>query len=199
MYEYIKGEFKGMHKDYIVIENNGIGYKIFTSGSTLSHMPRIDEITLIFIEQIVRQDFMGLYGFITKEELEMFKLLLTINGVGSKAALSLLSISTAKGLKYAVFTEDEKTLIRAPGIGKKTAQRIILELKDKIKIEDVEIEGIKGDNAEDKLFKNIQEEVVEALLSLGYTKREVESALKSLKPSDSVETMIKDCLKYLMN
>ena len=199
MYEYIKGEFKGMHKDYIVIENNGIGYKIFTSGSTLSHMPRIDEVTLIFIEQIVRQDFMGLYGFITKEELEMFKLLLTINGVGSKAALSLLSISTAKGLKYAVFTEDEKTLIRAPGIGKKTAQRIILELKDKIKIEDVEIEGIKGDNAEDKLFKNIQEEVVEALLSLGYTKREVESALKSLKPSDSVETMIKDCLKYLMN
>ncbi len=199
MYEYIKGEFKGMHKDYIVIENNGIGYKIFTSGSTLSHMPRIDEITLIFIEQIVRQDFMGLYGFITKEELEMFKLLLTINGVGSKAALSLLSISTAKGLKYAVFTEDEKTLIRAPGIGKKTAQRIILELKDKIKIEDVEIEGIKGDNAEDKLFKNIQEEVVEALLSLGYIKREVESALKSLKPSDSVETMIKDCLKYLMN
>lgn len=199
MYEYIKGEFKGMHKDYIVIENNGIGYKIFTSGSTLSNMPKIDEVTLIFIEQIVRQDFMGLYGFITKEELEMFKLLLTINGVGSKAALSLLSISTAKGLKYAVFTEDEKTLIRAPGIGKKTAQRIILELKDKIKVEDMEIEDIEGDNAEGKLFKNIQEEVVEALLSLGYTKREVESALKSLKPSDSVEIMIKDCLKYLMN
>ncbi|MBB6630529.1 Holliday junction branch migration protein RuvA [Clostridium algidicarnis] len=199
MYEYIKGEFKGMHKDYIVIENNGIGYKIFTSGSTLSNMPKIDETALIFIEQVVRQDFIGLYGFITKEELEMFKLLLTINGVGSKAALSLLSISTVKRLKYAVFTEDEKTLIRAPGIGKKTAQRIILELKDKIKVEDVEIEDLKGDNAEDKAFKNIQEEVVEALLSLGYTKREVESALKSLKPSDSVETMIKDCLKYLMN
>ncbi|MBU3195752.1 Holliday junction branch migration protein RuvA [Clostridium algidicarnis] len=199
MYEYIKGEFKGMHKDYIVIENNGIGYKIFTSGSTLSNMPKIDETALIFIEQVVRQDFMGLYGFITKDELEMFKLLLTINGVGSKAALSLLSISTVKRLKYAVFTEDEKTLIRAPGIGKKTAQRIILELKDKIKVEDVQIEDLKGDNAEDKIFKNIQEEVVEALLSLGYTKREVESALKSLKPSDSVETMIKDCLKYLMN
>jgi len=199
LYEYIKGEFKGMHKDYIVIENNGIGYKIFTSGSTLSNMPKIDETALIFIEQVVRQDFIGLYGFITKEELEMFKLLLTINGVGSKAALSLLSISTVKRLKYAVFTEDEKTLIRAPGIGKKTAQRIILELKDKIKVEDVEIEDLKGDNAEDKAFKNIQEEVVEALLSLGYTKREVESALKSLKPSDSVETMIKDCLKYLMN
>ncbi|MBU3203041.1 Holliday junction branch migration protein RuvA [Clostridium algidicarnis] len=199
MYEYIKGEFKGMHKDYIVIENNGIGYKIFTSGSTLSNMPKIDETALIFIEQVVRQDFIGLYGFITKEELEMFKLLLTINGVGSKAALSLLSISTVKKLKYAVFTEDEKTLIRAPGIGKKTAQRIILELKDKIKVEDVELEDLKGDNAEDKTFKNIQEEVVEALLSLGYTKREVESSLKSLKPSDSVETMIKDCLKYLMN
>ncbi|SUY47406.1 Holliday junction DNA helicase RuvA [Clostridium putrefaciens] len=199
MYEYIKGEFKGMHKDYIVIENNGIGYKIFTSGSTLSNMPKIDQTALIFIEQVVRQDFIGLYGFITKEELEMFKLLLTINGVGSKAALSLLSISTVKRLKYAVFTEDEKTLIRAPGIGKKTAQRIILELKDKIKVEDVEMEDLKGNNAEDKLFKNIQEEVVEALLSLGYTKREVESALKGLKPSDSVETMIKDCLKYLMN
>ena len=83
MYEYIKGIYKGIYKDYIIIENNGIGYKVFTSGTTMSSMPMIDEEILIYVEQIVREDFNGLYGFLTREELEMFKLLLSINGVGA--------------------------------------------------------------------------------------------------------------------
>ncbi|WP_032121890.1 Holliday junction branch migration protein RuvA [Clostridium amazonitimonense] len=199
MYEYIKGTFKGMHKDYIVVESNGIGYKIFTSGSTLSDMPKMNESVLIFTEQIVRQDFIGLYGFLTKEELDMFKILLTINGVGSKAALSLLSIFDVKKLKYAIFTSDEKTLTRAPGIGKKTAQRIILELKDKIKLEEVVIENLEEDKGREILCRNLETETIEALVSLGYTQKEVERALKNINPSDSIEIMIKDCLKYLMN
>lgn len=125
MYEYIKGKYIGIIKDYLIIENNGIGYKIFSSGITMSEMPSIGEEVMLYLEQIVREDFIGLYGFLSKEELNMFKLLLGINGVGSKAALSLLSISRINNLKYAIMTEDDKHLCRAPGIGKKTASRKI--------------------------------------------------------------------------
>ncbi len=112
MYEYIKGIYIGINKDYVIVENNGIGYKIFTSGATMSSMPKIGEEIKLYLEQIVREDFIGLYGFDTNEELEMFKLLLTINGVGAKAALSLLSISRVNNLKYAIMTGDEKHLCR---------------------------------------------------------------------------------------
>lgn len=143
MYEYIKGIYEGMNKDYIIIENNGIGYRIYTSGSTIAKMPKMYDEVKLYLQQLVRQDFIGLYGFLTKEELDLFNLVLTINGVGSKAALSLLSISSVNNLKYAILSGDEKTLIRAPGVGKKTAQRIILELKDKIKCNDLrENDGI---------------------------------------------------------
>ena len=86
MYEYIKGNFIGINKDYIIVENNGIGYKIFTSGVTMASMPQSNEEVKLYLEQIVREDFIGLYGFATKEELAMFKLLISINGVGAKAA-----------------------------------------------------------------------------------------------------------------
>ena len=98
MYEYIKGKYIGINKDYIVVENNGIGYKIFTSGATMAELPKSGEEVMLYVEQIVREDFIGLYGFIGKEELQMFKLLLSINGVGAKAALSLLSISRVTNL-----------------------------------------------------------------------------------------------------
>ncbi len=123
MYEYIKGEFIGINKDYVIIENNGIGYKIFTSGNTIASMPKVSEKVKLYLEQIVRQDFIGLYGFGTKDELKMFNLLLSINGVGAKAALSLLSISTVLNLKYAIIVGDEKHITRAPGIDKKRYYR----------------------------------------------------------------------------
>ncbi|MEL7598461.1 MAG: Holliday junction branch migration protein RuvA, partial [Clostridiaceae bacterium] len=132
MYEYIKGNYIGINKDYIIIETNSIGYKIYTSGSTMAKMPNINEEVKLYIQQLVREDFIGLYGFLTEEEREMFNLLLMINGVGSKAALSLLSISSVNNLKFAILSSDYGTLTKAPGIGKKIAQRIILELKDKL-------------------------------------------------------------------
>ena len=150
MYEYIKGIYIGINKDYIIVENNGIGYKIFTSGATMSSMPKNGEEVQLYLEQIVREDFIGLYGFDSSEELEMFKLLLTINGVGAKAALSLLSISRVNNLKYAIMTGDEKHLCRGVGIGKKTAARIILELKDKLKPDellDSSVGGVSGDES----------------------------------------------------
>lgn len=198
MYEYIKGLYKGMNKNYIVIENNGIGYKIFTSGSTIADMPKIDEEVILYTQMIVREDFIGIYGFLTQEELSLFNLLLTINGVGAKASLSLLSISSALNLKYAILTEDEKTLLKAPGIGKKTAQRIILELKDKIKTD----KDIVNEAAFDKNELSLQNAVNEAtcaLISLGYSEKEANEAIKKVDKSEPVENMIKKCLKYLMN
>lgn len=200
MYEYIKGQFIGINKDYVIVENNKIGYKIFTSGATMSEMPKSGEEIMLYLEQIVREDFIGLYGFINKEELEMFKLLLGINGVGSRAALSLLSISRVNNLKYAIITEDEKHICRAPGIGKKTAGRIILELKDKLKKEDMII-GKEEDgyfNTSDNSCNINLNEALGALLALGYTEKEAESAIKKANKEDSLENIIKGCLKVLM-
>ncbi|UZQ49377.1 Holliday junction branch migration protein RuvA [Clostridium kluyveri] len=196
MYEYIKGIYKGVNKDYIVVENNGIGYKINTSGSTIAKTPKIDENITLYLQQIVREDFIGLYGFLTKEEINMFNLLLTINGIGAKAALSLLSISSVNNLKYAIISGDEKNLVRAPGVGKKTAQRIILELKDKIKPEEI-INQEKDHRQVSKEEETI--EVLEALISLGYSEKEAGRAVASIDNNDSIESMIKNALKFLMN
>lgn len=200
MYEYIRGKYIGINKDYIIIENNGIGYKIFTSGATMADLPKIDDEVLIYLEQIVREDFIGLYGFKEREELEMFKLLISINGVGAKAALSLLSISRINNLKYAILTEDDKHLCRAPGIGKKTAGRIILELKDKIKKDDV-AQGVTIQEGFEDIAPNNGNSVAEvlgALLALGYSEKEAESAIKKIDKHQSVENMIKECLRVLM-
>ena len=200
MYEYIRGQFQGICKDYVVIELNNIGYKIFTSGNTMSNMPKVGDEVLLYLEQIVREDFIGLYGFTTREELEMFKLLLSINGVGAKAALSLLSISTVNNLKYAIMMGDEKHITRAPGIGKKTAQRIILELKDKLKPDELTSEEgqlIEGINDNSDYSFNINE-TLSALMALGYTEKEAQKALEKVDKTLSIENMIKESLKLLM-
>lgn len=200
MYEYIRGQFQGISKDYVVIELNNIGYKIFTSGNTMSNMPKVGEEVLLYLEQIVREDFIGLYGFTTREELEMFKILLSINGVGAKAALSLLSISTVNNLKYAIMMGDEKHITRAPGIGKKTAQRIILELKDKLKPDELTSEEgqlIEGINDNSDYSFNINE-TLSALMALGYTEKEAQKALEKVDKTLSIENMIKESLKLLM-
>ncbi|MDK0863581.1 Holliday junction branch migration protein RuvA [Clostridium perfringens] len=200
MYEYIRGQFQGISKDYVVIELNNIGYRIFTSGNTISNMPKVGDEVLLYLEQIVREDFIGLYGFTTREELEMFKLLLSINGVGAKAALSLLSISTVNNLKYAIMMGDEKHITRAPGIGKKTAQRIILELKDKLKPDELTSEEgqlIEGINDNSDYSFNINE-TLSALMALGYTEKEAQKALEKVDKTLSIENMIKESLKLLM-
>ncbi|AKN32484.1 ATP-dependent DNA helicase RuvA [Clostridium carboxidivorans P7] len=196
MYEYIRGTYAGMNKDYIVVENNGIGYKIYTSGSTLAKIPKINEEIMLYLQQIVREDFIGLYGFLTKEELSMFNLLLSINGVGAKAALSLLSISSVNNLKYAILSGDEKLITRAPGIGKKMSQRIILELKDKVKPEDVDIS--QGDTIEIDETAGNSSEALEALVALGYSEKEANKAINTIDKKDSVENIIRNALKFLM-
>ena len=198
MFEYIRGKFISISKDYIVLENNNIGYKIYTSGNTISQMPPVEEMVLLYTEQIVREDFIGLYGFYTKEELEMFKLLITINGVGAKAALSLLSISNVNNLKYGILTGEEKLLTKAPGIGKKIAQRIILELKDKLTGEDLLKEEKIIDGNIVTIDKSRINDALEALMSLGFNEKESNKALDNIDMSNSLEEIIKESLKYLM-
>ena len=199
MYEYIKGIFVGINKDYVVIDNNGIGYKIYTSGSTMAKMPKTNESVLLYIKQIVREDFIGLYGFLTKDEIDMFSLVISTNGVGAKAGLSLLSICSVSSLKYAIVSGDEKTIVRAPGIGKKIAQRIILELREKIHIEQSEVSNLSQLSGNDILEDRKLIDVLGALISLGYSEKEAEKALKTINKEQSLENMVKDCLKYLMN
>jgi Holliday junction DNA helicase RuvA len=176
-----------------------MGYKIYTSGSTMAKMPKTNESVLLYIKQIVREDFIGLYGFLTKDEIEMFSLVISVNGVGTKAALSLLSICSVSSLKYAIVSGDEKTIVRAPGIGKKIAQRIILELREKIHIEQSEVNNLSQMTGSDLVEDRKLIEVLGALISLGYSEKEAEKALKATNKEQSLENMIKDCLKYLMN
>jgi len=197
MYEYIKGKYVGINKDYIIVENSGIGYKIFTSGVTMSSIPKPGEEIMLYLEQIVREDFLGLYGFDSKEELELFKLLLTVSGVGPKAALSLLSISRVNNLKYAILTGDEKHICRGVGIGKKTAARIILELKDKLKSDEL-LDDPQNPNINNNENIMILSEALSALLALGYSEKEAESVLKNVDKNESIENIIKSALKLLM-
>ena len=197
MYEYIRGKYIGINKDYIIVENNGIGYKIFTSGATMSDVPEAGEEITLYLEQIVREDFIGLYGFDSREELDMFKLLLNVNGVGPKAALSLLSISRVNNLKYAIMTGDEKHICRGVGIGKKTAARIILELKDKLQPDEL-LEGTFEDESGAPENTIAASEALSSLIALGYSEKEAEKVLKTIDKNDSVENIIKNALKALM-
>ncbi|MDP4087975.1 MAG: Holliday junction branch migration protein RuvA [Bacillota bacterium] len=196
MYEYIKGGYKGFYKDYAVIENGGIGYKIHVPGSTLTKLPKIDDEVMLYTYHMVREDFIGLYGFMTREELEMFIQLLNINGVGAKAALSIQSILDVDRIRYAIATGDEASLTRAPGVGKKLAQRIILELKDKVK--DVKVGGAETTGGVAVEASNYGE-AVEALMALGYSERECTAVLKNVDISGSLEVIIKNALRLLMN
>lgn len=199
MYEYIKGMYAGLNKDYIIIENNNIGYRIFTSGSTMANLPKINSDVTIHIEQIVREDSITLYGFLSKEEIVLFNNLININGVGPKAALSIMSVSSVYNIKKAIAFGDEKLIIKAQGIGKKIAQRIILELKDKF-IKDFNEDNMAMEDGQIiSSVSNINaDEAKEALLSLGYSEKEVDMAMKSVNVNDTVESIIKDCLKVLM-
>lgn len=196
MYEYIQGKYKGLNKDYVIVDNNGIGYRIFTSGNSICSMPPINDNVKLYIEQIVREDFIGLYGFLDKEELNMFLKLININGIGTKAALSLLSVNTVDGLKKAIYYSDEKTIIKANGVGKKNAQRIILELKDKIKFSDTD----DMDNIDQSVDSVKSSEATQALLSLGFLQNDIDNILPNIMinyPNESLEFIIKECLKNL--
>ena len=136
MYSYIKGTLEETGEDYIVIEAGGIGYQIYTTGQTFQYLPCQGAELKVYTYLHVREDAMILFGFLTKDDLSVFKLLLGVSGIGPKGALAILSVMTTDDLRFAVLGDDAKAIARAPGVGAKTAQRLILELKDKLSLED---------------------------------------------------------------
>lgn len=192
MIGYIKGTIEDISTDSIVLDHNGIGYLIYTSQMVIGRLVQTKECVKVYTYMHVREDEITLYGFLDKEELNTFKLLLTINGIGPKAALSILSSLSVSDLTYAVMTGDAKAITRANGIGQKGANRIIMELKDKLKIDDV-LESEHTTTIDVKGGDSISDTVL-ALVSLGYTEAE---AMKAIKQVDGAKDMGTDELLKL--
>ncbi|MBP3256239.1 MAG: Holliday junction branch migration protein RuvA [Clostridia bacterium] len=197
MFAYIKGSLEVKTKGYIVIDIGGVGYKIFMSETAISRLGDIGEIVKVHTYLKVKEDEMSLYGFNTNEELRMFELLLSVSGVGAKTAISILSNIEPSSFALAVITNDVNKIKSLPGIGPKGAQRIILELKDKIETDEAV-------SAEDSLdvksvavnTENVNE-AISALQVLGYSRKEIEKSLEKADGNMSVEELIKYGLKNL--
>ena len=195
MYAYIKGSLEVKTRGYIVIDVNGIGYKIFMSETAIAELGEIGQVVKVHTYLKVKEDEMSLYGFNTNEELRMFELLLSVSGIGAKSAINILSNITPSSFALAVITNDVTKIKSLPGIGPKGAQRIILELKDKLnKQQDIEEVEKQVEKVIDTQKYN---EAISALQVLGYSKKEIEKALQGINEELTVEEIIKLGLKNL--
>ena len=203
MISFIRGLVADTTENAVILENNGIGYEIFMTGSSIEQVSRIDGEVKIHIYFQVREDAMQLYGFLSKDDLEMFRLLLNVNGIGPKAALGVLAGLSADELRFAVLSDDIKTISKAPGIGKKTAQKLILELKDKLKLEDAFEKKLAHEqesaSVSGSLLHDGRQEAAEALIALGYSSTDAMKAVRKVTdvPPDDVEALLKAALKQL--
>ncbi len=199
MYAYIKGTLEIKAAEYVVVETGGIGYKIFMSETAIDKLGELGTVVKIHTYLRVREDDMSLFGFNSNEELRMFELLLSVSGVGAKSAIVILSNITPSSFALAVITDDVGKLKKLPGIGPKTAQRIILELKDKLKaIEDTNKDELEQMLSGTEADSEKVSEATSALQVLGYTKKEIEKAFEKFEKKDlSVEDIIKKGLQLL--
>ena len=195
MFSYIKGILVAKSIGYVIIDVGGVGFKIFMSETSIKKLGETGEEVKVFTHMQVREDDISLYGFTTNEELRMFELLISVSGVGAKSAIAMLSNISPSSFALAVISNDIKSLTKIPGIGSKTAQRIVLELKDKLKTE----ESI-SNNSNEEIIVAIQDdnktsEAVQALKVLGYTSVEIERVLSTLDTNNmSVEDIIRKAL-----
>ena len=192
MIGYIKGTVEDIGIDYVLIENNEIGYKLNASSNTLSQLSEGDR-TKMYTKMIVREDDISLCGFYSKEELDMFNLLTSVSKIGTKLGLAILSFATPSQIHLYISTSDTKTLSKAPGVGKKTAERMVLELKDKLgKL------NISGEDLGGKPAMSIPT-TIDALVALGYTGQESKVAVDFVKqPGMGVEDIVKKALEYIL-
>ena len=196
MYAYISGKIADKANNYVVIDNGGMGYKIFMSPSVIEKLPDVGEFQKIHTYYYVREDVISLYGFLTNEELRMFELLLSVSGIGAKSAIQILSSITPSSFALAVISNDVSKIVKIPGIGSKTAARIILELKDKLKTEQA---ISKNEQVKEAIHESEKDtEAVVALQVLGYTRKEIEKALEKFETQNlTVEEIIKQALSIL--
>ena len=205
MYAYIKGTLEEITEDAVIVETGGIGYNIKVSGTTVDLLPGIGSEVKIYTYTLVREDAFSLYGFLTRDDLEIFKKLIMVSGIGPKGGLAILSVMSADALRFAVMAGDAKAIAKAPGIGAKTAERVILDLRDKISLEDT-LRGI-GSPADaagqaaasgsgDNLMKR---EAIEALVALGYSASDATAAVKKVEVGEDAtsESILKFALKHM--
>ncbi len=195
MYAYIRGILAEVEEDLIVVEAGGVGYNIYITGQMFDILPQRGAEVKIHTYLSVREDAMQLYGFPTRDDLKFFKLLIGVNGIGPKGALGILSAMSADDLRFAVLADDAKAISKAPGVGAKTAQRLILELKDKISLEDAFEQKLANtaDGTRQKNANAAQNEAVQALTALGYGASEALRAVNAVENAGEME--VEDILK----
>ena len=201
MYSYIKGTLAEISEGTVVVENQGIGYNILATGPLLNSLPPIGGEIKVYTYTYVREDQLALFGFLTRDELSVFKLLIAVSGIGLKGAVAILSAMDVDDLRFAVLGDDVKAFEKVPGIGKKTAQRLIIELKDKLDLEEVFEDALhQRDVSTPSGGKNdLRSEAVLALTALGYGSQEALKAVQSsaLDENTTVESLLKEALRYL--
>lgn len=202
MIAYIKGELAAVYLEGIVVEQGGIGYEISVPLSVIDQLPALGEAVKIYTYLYVREDILKLYGFLSKEDLEVFKLLITVSGIGPKGALGILAAMSPDDLKFAILAGDTKAIAKAPGIGKKTAGKLILELKDKLKLEDAfeeRLESKQNGASGSESISAIRNEAAEALTALGYASTDALKAVRKVEITEgmSVEELLKQSLKHM--
>lgn len=198
MISYIKGQLTEVFGDTIVVENNGIGFNIKVPATVISHFSKIGESVKVYTYLQIREESHNLFGFLTRDDLNIFKMLINVNGIGPKGALAILSTISPNDLRFAVISGDVKLISRAPGIGSKTAQKLIIELKDKVSLEDA-LEDMYDANVSDA-GNEAQNEAIEALCALGYSSAEAVRAVhevNDVQEKDS-EIILKEALKKLL-
>lgn len=195
MYYYIKGTLVQKGENFLVVDAGGVGYMIYTSHNSIINAGECGREVVLYTYLHVREDIMDLFGFTTIEEKNMFMHLISVSGVGPKAAMAILSVTTPAKFAVAVITNDVKTLTKASGVGAKMAQRVILELKDKLKTEDMEADL--SDDETDIMSDN-RGEAVSALVVLGYSANDARKAVSGIDPTLEVEEIIKKALSSLL-
>ncbi|MCI6035596.1 MAG: Holliday junction branch migration protein RuvA [Firmicutes bacterium] len=202
MIGYVKGILEEIEEDCVIVDVNGLGIRILTGGALASQMLVPGSEVKIYTYTYVKEDAFQLYGFISKDELSLFKKLITVSGIGPKGAASILSAFSAEDLRYAIYAGDIKTISKAPGIGKKTAERLVLELKDKVEL-DYQADTLLGQLADETVGStepNNRKDAIDALTALGYSSMDAAKAVKQADPNADMdaEDILKAALKYLM-
>lgn len=214
MIGFVKGQIELKREDTVVIETSGgVGYEIKVPGTVMEQLGPVGEVVKIYTHTYIREDIVALYGFLNRRDLETFRLLITVNGIGPKAALSILTVLSPEDLRFAVLSDDAKAIAKAPGVGAKTASKLILEIKDKIVLiapdefiqhENPEVDGAQdtagGVASDGKLLHGLREDAALALEALGYSKTEAHKAVAGVELTETmtVEDVLKLSLKRLI-
>ncbi|MDD3139771.1 MAG: Holliday junction branch migration protein RuvA [Lachnospiraceae bacterium] len=201
MISFIRGELVSIDSEKVMVDVQGVGYGIYMPQQAMSMLPQVGEEVKIHTFLNVREDAMQLFGFLTRDDLKIFKLVISVSGIGPKGGLNILSQMSPDDLRFAVLAGDAKAISTAPGIGKKTAEKLIIELKDKLDIKDVLTKGsLDKEINPNGGVSGVQSEAIQALTALGYSSTESLKAVKKVAMDDSitVEMVLKQALKNMM-